>query len=677
MPDEQSQLHAPRASTSGAAASPPQTTPNPDKTGHETSASSQPEALNQHSGQLVNGKHPQDIERIFGEPQATSYLVSDTAAHRDVSTPSDQPQLDASTFNLPPPPPPPLNTQTDLPNPPPPYVFANDNGLSHIPVAHRRVFVDRLDHEQEQIRDLRDDVLGSRFRLAAKRKALRDLHIEASAKDGSVFNLFRHFLYEYGSELPDDIEDALKDASSLRDQLGLLEVEYDEAEANYNTLEWLYTRKESKFVEELIDKHKTPGHSVEVLQTAALTAFADDVSIMNPETDFDDAINEATVQAVVLSEQALLEFDQAATSAGDGSRTHTDKHEGRNGLLDTQSAWINKLKRIEDWLQSILEGSPVQKTHLKALVDCEDLNDASWQHEAEQNWTLEYSRLPVFHTGDSTVSQNNASASQHVSTSTVDLVGSETSALKAASVSSKPPGDCPVEHSEPAIKPAGKESGDLSGATLQGQNSHQPPLSVIEENTNSISTTQPLSQSTSAGGETTTDTTSHAALSPSHHIDRVLPSPLFNVEHFTERLPPSNQTELEISSAPPTPMQLAQVSPDVTTPGISLDLEGILPGASKTEAGSAATMEHTEAPQTSRNSTCEQRDSPLYHPRVQDSELSQRQPSTAHQSPAEPSSITSLGADRPPPSNNLYVEQSTTNNPLLTAGSNKSGCFVM
>ncbi|KAI4674395.1 uncharacterized protein J4E88_008129 [Alternaria novae-zelandiae] len=136
-----------------------------------------------------------------------------------------------------------------------------------IPREPRSATSDKLDDEQQSLRDLRDTLVGVRFTIAAKRQELRDLQIETSAKDGFVFNLLRQYLNTIGAEVPRNIEEAFVDASSLRDRLGLLEAEYDEAEAGYNTLEWKYSRRETRFVEEVLDNKLVPSEALDRSQS--------------------------------------------------------------------------------------------------------------------------------------------------------------------------------------------------------------------------------------------------------------------------------------------------------------------------------------------------------------------------------------------------------------------------
>jgi hypothetical protein len=127
-----------------------------------------------------------------------------------------------------------------------------------------------------------------------KRKELRDLHIKTGAKDGYVFNLLRQYLNEIGADLPGDIENALTDASLLRDRLGLLEAGYDEAEANYNTLEWKYSRRETRFVEELLNNKLVPSDTLDRSRSAENLEILQLTHSMTRPTSDDPSISDLT-----------------------------------------------------------------------------------------------------------------------------------------------------------------------------------------------------------------------------------------------------------------------------------------------------------------------------------------------------------------------------------------------
>jgi hypothetical protein len=322
----------------------------------------------------------------------------------------------------PPPPPPRISfAEMNIP-PPPPMTVTNGPRSSLSPVILRSASLDKLESEQQSLRDLRDKLLGKRFSVAAKRKELRNLHIQTGAKDGYVFKLLRQYLNDIGAEMPPLIEEALTDASLLRDQLGLLEVEYDEAEASYNTLEWKYSRRETRFVEQLLDNKLVPSdtldrsQSAENLEILQLTNFMapstnDDSRVSSIAASSDEASAEYTLepsaflakQDLVTQHIASMKFPQARsvwsnlndlalTSTKDAHDIHpTHKH----------LRWVEKMSKIDEWLFDIVDHSSSQKLGLKAMHDFGFADTGIWWEHTK--WLLVQDYSTYFHTGDSTV----------------------------------------------------------------------------------------------------------------------------------------------------------------------------------------------------------------------------------------------------------------------------------
>jgi hypothetical protein len=57
-------------------------------------------------------------------------------------------------------------------------------------------FLDRIEDRQENLRDARETLLGSRFRLQAQRRELLETRETAASQAGAVFNRLRQYLRE-------------------------------------------------------------------------------------------------------------------------------------------------------------------------------------------------------------------------------------------------------------------------------------------------------------------------------------------------------------------------------------------------------------------------------------------------------------------------------------------------
>ena len=393
----------------------------------------------------------------------------------------------------PPPPPPPISIAEMSVPPPPPMPTLNGPHSNLMPTEVPSAILDKLDGEQQSLRDLRDDLLGSRFSIAAKRQELRDLHIETSAKDGFVFKLLRQYLNEIGADLPREIEDALGDASSLRDRLGLLEAGYDDAEASYNTLEWKYSRRETRFVEEVLNNKFVPSETLdrsrsadnlEILQLTRFMTGAADMfpTISDPTTSgYDAGAVHGTQLSGLLAEQAIESPHRASVRF----RPPSFYRGNMNDVHQTHShlRWVEKMNTIDEWLFKIVETSRIQKVCLKATYDFGFTDTEIWWEHTK--WLLIQDYSPYFHTGDSTVSDR--ATGKHISGSGNERGSSVSSALESRSSSQILLGIQPLDVSDTAALPSVIDSNDCYETTSQARASTELPVDTREEVTSSAS----------------------------------------------------------------------------------------------------------------------------------------------------------------------------------------------
>ncbi|KAF2996445.1 hypothetical protein E8E13_003718 [Curvularia kusanoi] len=125
-----------------------------------------------------------------------------------------------------------------IPPPPPP----GNSGISF----------DALAAEQEDLRDARESLLGFRFRLRSKRRELKLAREKAGSKAGEALTLTRRYLQEQGIEFTDEMIAVFSEVDTLRDELGIQEVNYEEVEAEFDSEEWKYTQQEEDVIETLI-----------------------------------------------------------------------------------------------------------------------------------------------------------------------------------------------------------------------------------------------------------------------------------------------------------------------------------------------------------------------------------------------------------------------------------------
>ncbi|KAJ4374891.1 hypothetical protein N0V83_001969 [Neocucurbitaria cava] len=477
-----------------------------------------------------------------------------------------QPQVEPGLFIPPSLPPPPPLSGLDLPPPP---EFSPGAFPSQLPVAGEQPFVDRIDEEQEKLRDSRDELLGCRFRLQAKRNELRSLREKTGATDGYAFNLLRRYLHESNIDIPHNIEKAFNEASLLRDRLGILETEYEDDETSYNKLEWNYTRKEYQFVEALVENDLGPNSTIKRAANEPNIADSNHQSGEfpntwigpvyydgnGPGTDL-QVLDEPIDHDLPPSNCAIPNLRRGASLRSSGSATRSTKRLSVNSPFPhPQSTWLAKVQRIDEWLLDMISNSPLQKAYLKSLHYLDYLDDDSWWEQLEQNWNLERSsdirEVPIFHTGDSTVSHR--IASQRVSTSTADIVGSDDSVVEAGNSMPLLSEDRVLDVFDVTSRPSSIKAVDLSDSGAQ----EGPPTHGtidMDETAVSDSTRQTPSRRTSSSAGNDTETT-WDRLSGSIDCNRL---PTQSPDQYREQPRLLQGSDLENQSDPATPTQRGQ-----------------------------------------------------------------------------------------------------------------------
>ncbi|CAN9426029.1 unnamed protein product [Alternaria sp. RS040] len=302
------------------------------------------------------------------------------------------------TVNFPPPPPPPPPHHSGILAPSP---FGVQHGefptvsAMPMPIQERHPSTEALADEYEKLRDSGDEVVGFRFRVAAKRKELRDMRFQTSIKDGNVFNLLRQRSHADKTPFPQSILDAVDEASALRDRLGSLEAEYDNIEAEYNALEWSHTDKETRFFEKLVDSGFVANGAFG--QRRASIQY-DDAFVTRLTSDHLQSLNN-TIPAEVeqtedpsgelielmglekeLFDQERLEprEDNLLNSVQSSVTSLTEEAAQRLARAQFRSLLFGKMKRVNAWLLDIIEGSPLQKAQLNARLGFNTDNPNGW-----------------------------------------------------------------------------------------------------------------------------------------------------------------------------------------------------------------------------------------------------------------------------------------------------------
>jgi hypothetical protein len=272
--------------------------------------------------------------------------------------------------------------------------------------------LDQAARAQEDLQDGREELLGLRFALRARRKELSNLRQQTGMLEGVLYNQISRFLREHSVPFPGQLEDAHKHLGALRDRLGFSEVEYDQDEQRYNGLEFKYTQKEGNFIEMLstTDKASSMSQNIgqQVIETEYLTRHAggarDDEDVFGED---EPRIYEPTL-SVEASSGSLTQKDGPAqelpTDNPLRARSVNDQPHSYSGLdSSTQKTvpsapfsesalpqarldWPETIKRIDSWIMNTVCCSRVQKSRLKSLLSPERQQDPSWWKLVIKHW---------------------------------------------------------------------------------------------------------------------------------------------------------------------------------------------------------------------------------------------------------------------------------------------------
>jgi hypothetical protein len=268
-------------------------------------------------------------------------------------------------------------------------------GLSTMSSYHHSSGEDEREREGGQIRDARENLLGSRFRLKDQRGELRELRQKTGRAEGAVINQLRMIFQDRNIDFPVKLENAFARVLKLRDKLGSVEVRYEEDEERYDDLEWEYTQKEERYVAKLTSDN---SHAMDKLKNANI----DDTAIHALGSGFPDLRPDAFIKPLRISEAALDMFEQQSTSndpqaprsssmyhqPNEGIRMYPSLPHTRNevSISKTQLDWNRIKEQVDTWVLESVSCSHYQRSILRSLTSKHDLDYTTWWNLATQQW---------------------------------------------------------------------------------------------------------------------------------------------------------------------------------------------------------------------------------------------------------------------------------------------------
>jgi hypothetical protein len=298
--------------------------------------------------------------------------------------------------------------------------------------------LDSIEALQEDLRDARDDLLGSRFRLRTKRQELHVVREKAVISIGAAFdNMRRHFLVK-GLDVPRDLESGWVEVDAMRDTLGAKEVAYEQAEKDYDLEEWHYTQMENKFIDSLSLGSSVPvsiepptdvtgdwtGHSFgssDVLATPSLLGELEVRPHLLDDATIEEPLRPQRQNASQHEHPALTRIasnlDKSSRHTAEGLPdikttvplstqhfVHNNKLSGHTSNTDIRNNSLQSRQYLNTWMLEVLKASTLQKKWLQSLVPKGSANEDEWIAIITRYWTSDNEEDLIFHTGDTVVS---------------------------------------------------------------------------------------------------------------------------------------------------------------------------------------------------------------------------------------------------------------------------------
>jgi hypothetical protein len=268
--------------------------------------------------------------------------------------------------------------------------------------------INQIEREEDLIRDAREGLLGSRFRLKDKRGELRDLRQKTGQEEGALISQVRKIFQEKNIAFPIELENSFARVLGLRDTLGLVEGSFEEEEEKYDQLEWDYTEKESEFVAKWTDQKpsvlereraaKSQDRNLHEFEQMELGTMTAGFPVLRPET-----ILVGGQQPLPITEAALKDFEQRSSASRlpqslpnhvNGMSSPLPMSYNGTAIIEADLAWNNTRKLIDDWILDTVSCSRHQKLILRSLISQDNLDDATWWRLVTRYWDKDGQIIP-------------------------------------------------------------------------------------------------------------------------------------------------------------------------------------------------------------------------------------------------------------------------------------------
>lgn len=286
------------------------------------------------------------------------------------------------------------------------------------------------DHSDEAAKDhrereeLRERVLAKRLLLREKRRELRRQREKAGIAEARLASSIRRFYLQADPLKPEELLVQFGEVQAERDALGALDADYDEAEDQYEALEWTLDHGENEAL--LVVKPQVPYEEhfrlpvvaeylshigeAEMLREELIDLRMEMSEVFKPDQDFLNELNLTfadkeerlrhikqeswrLMQEVIITDPRL-ESRRQSDGWVEISKDEVPSTGAQNGrpcsevaVRTVSSQFESWRSRISHWILDALYESPLERAQHKAILQRPSIDNKTWWSLVKRNWT--------------------------------------------------------------------------------------------------------------------------------------------------------------------------------------------------------------------------------------------------------------------------------------------------
>ncbi|EON65609.1 hypothetical protein W97_04847 [Coniosporium apollinis CBS 100218] len=285
---------------------------------------------------------------------------------------------------------------------------------------------DEARKEPREREELREKVLAKRLLLREKRRELRRQREKAGTVEAQLASSIRRFCLQAEPPGPEELFVQFGEVQAERDALGTLDIDYDEAEDEYDALEWTLNHGDDKAP--LVAKTEVPygeRFRVPVVQDylshigeaemlkEELNDLRMEIEVFKPDQAFIEELYQTCadkeerlrqveeesrrlMQEVMITDPRLKEKrrqsegwvmvskDEVLPVGAEEGRPHSEF-----AVKTIASQFMSWRTRISHWILDALHESSLERAQHKAILEQPSLDNKTWWSLVEGNWSPE------------------------------------------------------------------------------------------------------------------------------------------------------------------------------------------------------------------------------------------------------------------------------------------------